>query len=136
MDVFSMKPINEEKIKFILNLKRKGIRDKEVLKAMETIDRKIFLDGIFKSRSEDDIPLPISCGQTISQPSVVAKMIEKLETNKSCKVLEIGTGSGYLTAILSKLLLQEKFKSLPGLYCQKWAFSFKLPELPWSLHKA
>ena len=52
-----MKPINEEKIKFILNLKRKGIRDKEVLKAMETIDRKIFLDGIFKSRSEDDIPL-------------------------------------------------------------------------------
>ena len=103
MDVFSMKPINEEKIKFILNLKRKGIRDKEVLKAMETIDRKIFLDGIFKSRSEDDIPLPISCGQTISQPSVVAKMIEKLETNKSCKVLEIGTGSGYLTAILSKL---------------------------------
>ncbi len=88
-----MKPINEEKIKFILNLKRKGIRDKEVLKAMETIDRKIFLDGIFKSRSEDDIPLPISCGQTISQPSVVAKMIEQLETNKSCKVLEIGTGS-------------------------------------------
>ena len=78
-----MKPINEEKIKFILNLKRKGIRDKEVLKAMETIDRKIFLGGIFKSRSEDDIPLPISCGQTISQPSVAAKMIEKLETNKS-----------------------------------------------------
>ena len=103
MDVFSMNPVNEEKIKFILNLKRKGIRDKEVLKAMETIDRKIFLDGIFKARSEDDIPLPISCGQTISQPSVVAKMIEKLETNKSCKVLEVGTGSGYLTAILSKL---------------------------------
>ena len=54
-----MKPLNEEKIKFILNLKRKGIRDKEVLKAMETIDRKMFLDGTFKSRSEDDIPLPI-----------------------------------------------------------------------------
>jgi len=77
-----MKTINEEKIKFILNLKRKGIRDKEVLRAMETINRRLFLDGIFQSRSEDDIPLPISCGQTISQPSVVAKMIEKLESKR------------------------------------------------------
>ena len=97
-----MTNIDENQIKFILNLRRKGIRNKEVLKAMETIDRKLFLNGVFQSRSQDDIPLPISCGQTISQPSVVGKMIEKLEINKSCKVLEIGTGSGYQTAILSK----------------------------------
>ena len=93
----------EDKIKFILNLKRKGIKDKIVLRTMESIDRKLFLDGIFLSRSQDDIPLPINCGQTTSQPSVIAKMIEKLEINKSCKVLEVGTGSGYQTAILSKL---------------------------------
>ena len=94
---------NEKQLKFILNLKRKGIKDSLVLRTMEEIDRKLFLDGIFKSKYQDDIPLPINCGQTISQPSVVAMMTEKLETNKSCKVLEIGTGSGYQTAILSKL---------------------------------
>ena len=60
---------------------------------METIDRGLFLEGIFQERSQDDIPLPINCGQTISQPSIVAKMIEKLEINKNCKVLEVGTGS-------------------------------------------
>ena len=55
---------------------------------METIDRGLFLEGIFQERSQDDIPLPINCGQTISQPSIVAKMIEKLEINKNCKVLK------------------------------------------------
>ena len=94
---------SEKQLKFILNLKRKGIKNKDVLNAMETVDRGLFLEGIFKERSQDDIPLPINCGQTISQPSIVAKMIEKLEINKNCKVLEVGTGSGYQTAILSKL---------------------------------
>ena len=70
---------SEKQLKFILNLKRKGIKNKDVLNAMETIDRGLFLEGIFKERSQDDIPLPINCGQTISQPSIVAKMIEKLE---------------------------------------------------------
>ena len=98
-----MKTISETNLKFILNLKRKGIKNKEVLKAMETIDRKLFLEGVFQELSQYDIPLPINCGQTISQPSVVAKMVEKLEIDKSCKVLEVGTGSGYQTAILSKL---------------------------------
>ena len=98
-----MTSVSENQIKFILNLKRKGIKNKDVLNAMETIDRGLFLEGIFQERSQDDIPLPINCGQTISQPSIVAKMIEKLEINKNCKVLEVGTGSGYQTAILSKL---------------------------------
>ena len=103
MKVLTMTSVSENQIKFILNLKRKGIKNKDVLNAMETIDRGLFLEGIFQERSQDDIALPINCGQTISQPSVVAKMIENLEINKNCKVLEVGTGSGYQTAILSRL---------------------------------
>ena len=103
MKVLTMTSVSENQIKFILNLKRKGIKNKDLLNAMETIDRGLFLEGIFQERSQDDIPLPINCGQTISQPSVVAKMIENLEINKNCKVLEVGTGSGYQTAILSRL---------------------------------
>ena len=94
---------DEKKLKLILALRRRGIKDSRVLKTIETIDRRMFLDGIFRSRSLDDVPLPINCGQTISQPSVVAMMTEQLELNRRCKVLEIGTGSGYQTAILSKL---------------------------------
>ena len=103
MKVLSMTSVSENQIKFILNLKRKGIKNKDLLNEMESIDRGLFLEGIFQERSQDDIPLPINCGQTISQPSVVAKMIENLEINKNCKVLEVGTGSGYQTAILSRL---------------------------------
>ena len=94
---------NEKKLKLILGIKKRGIKDNRILNIIETIDRGIFLDGIFKARSLDDVPLPIKCGQTISQPSVVAIMTEKLELTKRCKVLEVGTGSGYQTAILSKL---------------------------------
>ncbi|MBL1437895.1 MAG: protein-L-isoaspartate(D-aspartate) O-methyltransferase [Rhodobacteraceae bacterium] len=90
-------------MQFILSLRSKGITDARVLKAMEAIPREAFLEGTFQPRAYADTPLPIDCGQTISQPSVVAKMTQALEITPRCKVLEIGTGSGYQAAILAKL---------------------------------
>ena len=95
--------LSEEQLQFIFHLRQAGITDVEVMKAMESIPRDVFLEGIFRDRAYEDRPLPISCGQTISQPSTVARMTEALEVNKRCKVLEIGTGSGYQAAILSRL---------------------------------
>lgn len=90
-------------MQFILGLRSKGITDPRVLKAMEAIPREAFLEGTFQPRAYADTPLPIDCGQTISQPSVVAQMTQALEVTPRCKVLEIGTGSGYQAAILAKL---------------------------------
>lgn len=90
-------------MQFILGLRKKGITDARLLKAMEAIPRKAFLDNTFQPRAYADTPLPIDCGQTISQPSVVAKMTQALNVTPRCKVLEIGTGSGYQAAVLSKL---------------------------------
>ena len=95
--------ITEQRMEFILKLRSSGVSDAAVLAAMETTPRDEFLEGIFKERAFENRPLPIACGQTISQPSVVAKMTEALEINNRCKVLEVGTGSGYQAAILSKL---------------------------------
>ena len=95
--------INEKKLQLLLELKKRGVKDSRVLQTIETIDRSLFLDGVFKPRALEDVPLPIKCGQTISQPSIVAIMTDKLALTTRCKVLEIGTGSGYQTAILSKL---------------------------------
>ena len=93
----------ETQMQFILGLRSKGITDPKVLKAMEAIPREVFLEGTFQPRAYADTPLPIDCGQTISQPSVVAQMTQALAITPRCKVLEIGTGSGYQAAILAKL---------------------------------
>ena len=93
----------EEKMQFLYAIRRRGITDTRVLNAMEKVDRKDFLMGIFKEKAYEDIPLPIACGQTISQPSVVALMTQSLEVTSRCKVLEVGTGSGYQATILSHL---------------------------------
>ena len=77
--------------------------DKRVLEAMERIDRERFVTGLFSARANEDMPLPIACGQTISQPSVVGLMTQALNVQPRHKVLEIGTGSGYQAAILSQL---------------------------------
>jgi protein-L-isoaspartate(D-aspartate) O-methyltransferase len=84
-------------------LRSKGVTDKNVLNAMERIDRGKFIQGYFTDRAYEDMPLPIACGQTISQPSVVGLMTQALRISPRDKVLEIGTGSGYQAAILSQL---------------------------------
>ena len=93
----------ERKMQFVYALRSKGVTDARVLGAMESVDRGPFVKGIFAQRAYEDMPLPIVCGQTISQPSVVGLMTQALEISPRDKVLEIGTGSGYQAAILSKL---------------------------------
>ena len=90
-------------MQFLYALRSKGVTDARVLTAMEAIDRGPFIRGLFASRAYEDMPLPIACGQTISQPSVVGLMSQALQVSSRDKVLEIGTGSGYQAAILSKL---------------------------------
>ncbi len=92
-----------KKFDLLMELKKKGISDPNVLNTIETTDRSLFVDNSLKEKSNLNIALPIDCGQTISQPLVVALMTQYLELNKSMRVLEIGTGSGYQTYILSKL---------------------------------
>ena len=93
----------ENQIGLIMQMRRRGIRDAEVLRAIERIPRELFVDEAFSEHAYQDIALPIECGQTISQPFVVAIMTEKLDLKPTHKVLEIGTGSGYQAAILSQL---------------------------------
>lgn len=91
----------ERKMRFLFALRQRGVTDPRVLEAMERIDRGEFVRGHFEDRAYEDTPLPIPCGQTISQPSVVGLMTQALEVGPRDKVLEIGTGSGYQAAILS-----------------------------------
>tara|TARA_B100000780_G_scaffold64294_1_gene42028 strand:- start:235 stop:879 length:645 start_codon:yes stop_codon:yes gene_type:complete len=93
----------ELKMQFLYTLRSKGVINGEVLNAMERIDRGDFIRGVFAERAYEDMPLPIACGQTISQPSVVGIMTQALRVKPRDKVLEIGTGSGYQAAILGQL---------------------------------
>ncbi len=93
----------EGMMRLIYALRSSGVTDKRILDAMERTPREFFLDRAFQDRAFDDIPLPIACGQTISQPSIVALMTQALEVTPRCKVLEVGCGSGYQTAILGRL---------------------------------
>ncbi|MCF6305924.1 MAG: protein-L-isoaspartate(D-aspartate) O-methyltransferase [Rhodobacteraceae bacterium] len=95
--------ISEDQMQFVFALRSHGITDTRVLDAMEKTPRDAFVAGIFKDRAFQNTPLPIACGQTISQPSVVAQMTQALDVQPRHKVLEIGTGSGYQAAILSRL---------------------------------
>jgi len=93
----------ETRMQFLYALRSRGVTNRDVLRAMEEIDRSAFLRGLFAERAFEDTPLPIHCGQTISQPSVVGLMTQALQVGARDKVLEVGTGSGYQAAILSRL---------------------------------
>jgi len=105
-----------EKMMFQLTLRRRGISDQAVLRAMEAVPREAFVEEGDRANAYRDSALGIACGQTISQPFVVAYMTEQLHLQKHHRVLEIGTGSGYQAAILSKLAGQiltiERFRRL------------------------
>ncbi|MDG1118903.1 MAG: protein-L-isoaspartate(D-aspartate) O-methyltransferase [Flavimaricola sp.] len=93
----------QRQMQFLYALRSKGVTEARTLSAMERIDRALFVRGIFADRAYEDTPLPIACGQTISQPSVVGLMTQALAISPRDKVLEVGTGSGYQAAILSLL---------------------------------
>ena len=105
-----------EKMMFQLTLRRRGISDQAVLRAMEEIPRERFVEPADRADAYRDSALGIACGQTISQPFVVAYMTEQLQLQKHHRVLEIGTGSGYQAAILSRLcrdvLTIERYRTL------------------------
>src|SRR5512133_1782333 len=89
--------------KLVEELRKKGITDEEVLRAVNTVPRHIFMDDAFLVHAYTDKAFPISSGQTISQPYTVAVQTSLLKIKKRDKVLEIGTGSGYQAAILAEM---------------------------------
>ena len=111
--------MNESKAHLMLRLRKLGVSNPKILNCIEATDRSLFISKVFAARSLEDIALPIECGQTISQPSLVALMTQQLEIPQRSKVLEIGTGSGYQTAILARLASRvysiERYKELVDL---------------------
>ena len=103
-------------MEFQLALRKRGVTDKAVLRAMEEVPREEFVDTGFEDTAYADQALPIACGQTISQPYVVAYMTAMLELRHEHRVLEIGTGSGYQAAVLSRIARSvvsiERFRTL------------------------
>ena len=108
--------LDVKKIRLILELRESGISDAKILSAIEKIPREKFIPENFRNQAYDNLALPIGDNQTISQPFVVAKMTQLLELESKHKVLEVGTGSGYQSAVLSKLVRRvytiERIKNL------------------------
>ena len=104
------------RMQFLLALRRRGISDAAVLRAMDEVPREHFVESAFADSAYADQALPIACGQTISQPYVVAYMTEQLQVQGEHRVLEVGTGSGYQAAVLSRLAKQvisvERYRTL------------------------
>ena len=104
------------RMEFLLGLRRRGIGDQAVLRAMDEVPREHFVDRAFLDDAYADQALPIACGQTISQPYVVAYMTEQLGVRPRHRVLEVGTGSGYQAAVLSRLAREvvtiERYRTL------------------------
>lgn len=114
-----MSPQGEQdvgRMEFLLTLRRRGIGDQAVLRAMDEVPRERFVEAGFADSAYADQALPIECGQTISQPYVVAYMTEQLALRPHHRVLEVGTGSGYQAAVLSRLAREvvsiERYRTL------------------------
>ena len=107
---------DEDRMEFLLTLRRRGIGDHAVLRAMDEVPRGQFVGADFAESAYADQALPIECGQTISQPYVVAYMTEQLALRPHHRVLEVGTGSGYQAAVLSRLVREvvsiERYRTL------------------------
>lgn len=91
------------KIRFVMALRRAGVTDTKVLSAMERTPREMFVPGPFRDKAYEDITLPIGSGQTLSSPTVVGRMTQAVDARDRMKILEVGTGSGYQTAVLARL---------------------------------
>jgi protein-L-isoaspartate(D-aspartate) O-methyltransferase len=106
----------EGRMEFLLSLRRRGISDAAVLRAMDEVPREQFVEDAYADAAYADQALPISCGQTISQPYVVAYMTEQLDVKPHHRVLEVGTGSGYQAAVLARLAREvvtvERYRTL------------------------
>jgi len=104
--------------RLVLSLRAQGVSDPAVLAALESTPRELFTPDLFKERAFEDSALPIACGQTISQPFIVGLMSQALQVEPRSRVLEIGTGSGYQTTILSKIsrlvYTVERYRTLLG----------------------
>ncbi|WP_245411038.1 protein-L-isoaspartate O-methyltransferase family protein [Microvirga flavescens] len=99
-------PVVEEAVEvgsFILSLRARGIRDTALLRAMELIPRDVFAPRRFADLSRSDVALPLPCGQTMTSPGAVASMVTALGVQEGQRVLEIGTGTGYVTALLARM---------------------------------
>jgi protein-L-isoaspartate(D-aspartate) O-methyltransferase len=109
-------PEQVERMEFMLILRRRGISDQGVLRAMDEVPREHFVAPAYLESAYGDHALPIACGQTISQPYVVAYMTEQLRVESRHRVLEIGTGSGYQAAVLSRVAREvvsiERYRTL------------------------
>jgi protein-L-isoaspartate(D-aspartate) O-methyltransferase len=107
---------DDDRMEFLLTLRRRGIADQAVLRAMDEVPRERFVEPTFADSAYADQALPIACGQTISQPYVVAYMTEQLRVESHHRVLEVGTGSGYQAAVLSHLAREvvsiERYRTL------------------------
>ena len=107
---------SEQRMEFMLTLRRRGISDQAVLRAMDEVPREHFVEAANADSAYADQAMPIACGQTISQPYVVAYMTEQLQVRPNHRVLEVGTGSGYQAAVLSRIAREvvtlERYRTL------------------------
>jgi protein-L-isoaspartate(D-aspartate) O-methyltransferase len=132
--------------KLVLGLRSGGVTDPKVLSAIEQTPRDLFVPQLFQERAWEDSALPIACGQTISQPYIVGLMTHRLDVRPGARILEIGTGTGYQTAVLARLasevftmervkpLLDEAFERLLGMGHRNIHFKFGDGTLGWPEH--